>query len=206
MLKVINLKEGQNAEISGILNDDLLLKYDGITINNKEDLFELISRANTREKNRIFSKRISVEINRNGALILIRVHIGELGLDLKPKYLDVDHRGSDNRSLDKANSIIRLANQRVSDLKQLIVQRDVNISHLKEENNRLRGDMKANVMAFSDFSDNAILGVPETASVQMIKKNYKKLSMVYHPDRGGNPHIMKLINVTFERLKRYKRS
>ncbi|MFT5925209.1 MAG: hypothetical protein ACI9LE_002215 [Paraglaciecola sp.] len=206
MLKVINLKEGQNAEMSGILNDDLLLKYDGITINNKEDLFELMSRAKTREKNRIFSNRISVEINRNGALILVRVHIGVLGFDLTSKNLDVDVRGSENRSLDKANSIIRLANQRVSELKQLIAQRDVKISHLQEENNRLRGDIKSDAMRFSDFSDDAILGVPETASVQMIKKNYKKLSMVYHPDRGGNPHIMKLINVRFERLKLYKSS
>jgi hypothetical protein len=45
MLKVISVKKGQNAEEAGFLGDDLILKYDGITTNNKDDLLTLISRV-----------------------------------------------------------------------------------------------------------------------------------------------------------------
>ncbi len=197
MLKVITIKKGQNAEMSGVLNGDLLLKYDGITINNKEDLLELISRANKR----IFTSSITIEIDRGGLLIVVMVKPGILGLVLKPESIEIDAQNIDSYSLEKANSIIRLANQRISELKQLIVERDVKISHLQEENDRLKGKMKSDVTGFSDFSDNAILGVSKITSLEIIKKNYKKLSMIYHPDRGGDPHMMKLINATFERLK-----
>lgn len=198
MLKVITVKKGENAELSGILSNDLLLKYDGITINNREDLLELISRVNKR----IFTNSISIEIDRDGVLIVVVVRSGILGLVLKPENIEIDAHNADNYSIEKANSIIRLANQRVSELKQLIAERDVKISHLQEENNRFSRNIKSDITGFSDFSDNAILGVSETTSLEIIKKNYKKLSMIYHPDRGGSPHMMKLINATFERLKR----
>ncbi|AOW77113.1 hypothetical protein A3Q34_09745 [Colwellia sp. PAMC 20917] len=197
MLRVITIEKGQNADVSGILTGDLLLKYDGITTNNKDDLLELISRANER----ILTKKITVEINREDILIVMKVRSGKLGLTLKPENVEINQQVNGNDSLDKANSTIRLANQRVSELKHQIKERDMNILHLQTENIRLKGEVKADFLGFSDFSDHAIFGVSELSSFDAIKKNYKKLSMVYHPDRGGDPHMMKLINSTFERLK-----
>lgn len=39
---------------------------------------------------------------------------------------------------------------------------------------------------------------PQT--IEQLKKQYKKLAMQYHPDRGGNAEIMKLINSEYDEL------
>jgi hypothetical protein len=198
MLKVVSVKKGQNAEENGFLRDDLILKYDGTTTSNKDDLLKLISRVN----GSFFSKRIPVEINRDESLMIVMVRPGSLGLILKDESIELDNQSSENHSLEKANSIIRLANQRISELKQSLAEKNAQISHLEKENNRQRAAIENDVAAFSDFSDHSIMGVSEEESFETIKKNYKKLSLIYHPDKGGNPHIMKLINATFERLRK----
>jgi hypothetical protein len=198
MLKVVSVKKGQNAEENGFLRDDLILKYDGITTSNSNDLLNLISQLN----GTFFSKSIPVEINRDESLMVVMVRPGSLGLILKDESIELDNQSSENHSLEKANSIIRLANQRISELKQSLAEKNVQISHLEKENNRQRAAIENDVAAFSDFSDHSIMGVSEEESFETIKKNYKKLSLIYHPDKGGNPHIMKLINATFERLRK----
>ena len=46
-----------------------------------------------------------------------------------------------------------------------------------------------------------ILGVPSNASMDQIKKQYRKLSMEFHPDRpGGNASKFKEINEAYEQL------
>ncbi|MFH1712287.1 MAG: J domain-containing protein [Patescibacteria group bacterium] len=45
-----------------------------------------------------------------------------------------------------------------------------------------------------------ILNVPPDASDSQIKKAYKKLSRVYHPDLGGDATSFKLVNIGFEYL------
>jgi hypothetical protein len=198
MLKVVSVKKGQNAEENGFLRDDLILRYDGITTSNSDDLLNLISQLN----GTFFSKSIPVEINRDESLMVVMVRPGSLGLILKDESIELDNQSSENHSLEKANSIIRLANQRISELKQSLAEKNVQISHLEKENNRQRAAIENDVAAFSDFSDHSIMGVSEEESFETIKKNYKKLSLIYHPDKGGNPHIMKLINATFERLRK----
>jgi hypothetical protein len=198
MLKVVSVKKGQNAEENGFLRDDLILKYDGITTSNSDDLLNLISQLN----GTFFSKSIPVEINRDESLMVVMVRPGSLGLILKDESIELDNQSSEKHSLEKANSIIRLANQRISELKQSLAEKNVQISHLEKENNRQRAAIENDVAAFSDFSDHSIMGVSEEESFETIKKNYKKLSLIYHPDKGGNPHIMKLINATFERLRK----
>jgi hypothetical protein len=198
MLKVVSVKKGQNAEENGFLRDDLILRYDGITTSNSDDLLNLISQLN----GTFFSKSIPVEINRDESLMVVMVRPGSLGLILKDESIELDNQSSEKHSLEKANSIIRLANQRISELKQSLAEKNVQISHLEKENNRQRAAIENDVAAFSDFSDHSIMGVSEEESFETIKKNYKKLSLIYHPDKGGNPHIMKLINATFERLRK----
>ena len=37
----------------------------------------------------------------------------------------------------------------------------------------------------------AILGLPQTASLEMVKRNYRSLAVIFHPDRGGNDEAMR---------------
>ena len=47
----------------------------------------------------------------------------------------------------------------------------------------------------------SILGVPKNASPELIKKQYRKLSLEFHPDRpGGNANKFKEINEAYETL------
>jgi hypothetical protein len=56
----------------------------------------------------------------------------------------------------------------------------------------------------SDFNSKKefykILGVPSSASRDDIKKAYKKLALIHHPDRGGNQETFKLINEAYNKL------
>lgn len=47
----------------------------------------------------------------------------------------------------------------------------------------------------------AILGLPQTASLEEVKRNYKHLAVIFHPDKGGYDEAMKLLNRAFERIK-----
>jgi DnaJ-class molecular chaperone len=45
-----------------------------------------------------------------------------------------------------------------------------------------------------------VLQVPQNASFDQIKKQYRKLSLEHHPDRGGDAEIFKKINEAYETL------
>ncbi len=51
----------------------------------------------------------------------------------------------------------------------------------------------------------AILGLPQTATLQEVKRNYKHLAAIFHPDKGGYDESMKLLNRAFDRIKGEKR-
>ncbi|GAI73954.1 unnamed protein product, partial [marine sediment metagenome] len=40
----------------------------------------------------------------------------------------------------------------------------------------------------------AILGLPQTASLEEVKRNYRSLAVVFHPDKGGYKEAMVLLN------------
>ena len=46
----------------------------------------------------------------------------------------------------------------------------------------------------------AILGLPQTASLEEVKRNYKRLAAVFHPDKGGYKEAMVLLNNAYERI------
>ena len=46
----------------------------------------------------------------------------------------------------------------------------------------------------------AVLGLPRTASLEEVKRNYKHLAVVFHPDKGGYAEAMKLLNQAYERI------
>jgi len=45
-----------------------------------------------------------------------------------------------------------------------------------------------------------ILNLPDFASIEEIKKAYRALAMMHHPDRGGDLEIMKKINAAYHVL------
>ena len=44
------------------------------------------------------------------------------------------------------------------------------------------------------------LGVSKDASQEEIKKNYRKLSLQHHPDRGGNEETFKKLSEAYEQI------
>jgi len=48
----------------------------------------------------------------------------------------------------------------------------------------------------------AVLGLPQTASLEEVKRNYRSLAVVFHPDktRTGYDAAMKLLNNAYERI------
>ena len=52
----------------------------------------------------------------------------------------------------------------------------------------------------------AVLGLPQTASLEEVKRNYKRLAAVFHPDApGGYKEAMVLLNQAYERITKGKR-
>lgn len=47
-----------------------------------------------------------------------------------------------------------------------------------------------------------MLGIPENSSIDIIKKAYRKLMLINHPDKGGNIEKCKNINSAYEYLMR----
>ena len=50
----------------------------------------------------------------------------------------------------------------------------------------------------------AILGLPPTASLDEVKRNYKRLAAVFHPDKGGYQQAMVLLNRAYERIQQQR--
>lgn len=51
----------------------------------------------------------------------------------------------------------------------------------------------------------AVLGLPQTASLEEVERNYKRLAAVFHPDKGGYKEAMVLLNNAYDRIKKGKR-
>ncbi|MBA7506184.1 Co-chaperone protein DjlA [subsurface metagenome] len=48
----------------------------------------------------------------------------------------------------------------------------------------------------------AVLGLPQTASLEEVKRNYNRLSFIFHPDKGGYEEAQKLLNRAYEAIQR----
>ena len=46
----------------------------------------------------------------------------------------------------------------------------------------------------------AVLGLPPTASLEEVKRNYKHLAAIFHPDKGGYKEAMILLNNAHDRI------
>lgn len=54
--------------------------------------------------------------------------------------------------------------------------------------------------------DNAyvVMGLPQTASIEEIKRNYRNLARLFHPDYGGYREAMVLLNKAYKRILKEK--
>ena len=46
----------------------------------------------------------------------------------------------------------------------------------------------------------AVLGLPQTASLEEVKRNYRNLARLFHPDKGGYKEAMILLNNAHDRI------
>ena len=46
-----------------------------------------------------------------------------------------------------------------------------------------------------DFNCYEVLKIPNFSSAEVIKKSYRKLALIHHPDKGGNAEKMKKLNL-----------
>ena len=52
----------------------------------------------------------------------------------------------------------------------------------------------------------AILGLPHSASLEEVKRRYRQLSNIYHPDKeGGYEDAMKLLNNAYQQIMKGKK-
>ncbi|MBA7465907.1 hypothetical protein ES707_01079 [subsurface metagenome] len=51
----------------------------------------------------------------------------------------------------------------------------------------------------------SLLGLPSTASLEEVERNYKRLAAVFHPDKGGYTEAMVLLNRAYEQIMSQKR-
>ncbi len=52
----------------------------------------------------------------------------------------------------------------------------------------------------------AIMGLPKNSSSDEVKERYKRLAIIYHPDKeGGYEEAMRLLNNAYDRIKGEKR-
>ncbi|MBA7610423.1 hypothetical protein ES703_17631 [subsurface metagenome] len=51
----------------------------------------------------------------------------------------------------------------------------------------------------------SVLGLPQTASMEEVKRNYGRLAFIFHPDRkGGYNEAMKLLNIAYQQIMKGK--
>ena len=127
-------------------------------------------------------------------------------LKIKIKYNEEEKTDID-RKLSKANSIIRKANKRVNELKEqlnnnvlkkTITKLECEISELKSE----LSESKKQGYHGVDCDEYELFGLNSLSSKIDIKRRYKMLSSIYHPDKNnGNGYMMKKINTAYNKIK-----
>ena len=75
---------------------------------------------------------------------------------------------------------------------------------LQEQNQIGQGAQPSQPIA-NPTNPHTVLGLPDDASLDQVKKRYRQLSMIYHPDReGGYTEAMKRVNEAYEQIMKEK--
>ncbi len=71
---------------------------------------------------------------------------------------------------------------------------------LQEQNRISQGAQPAQLIA-DVTNPYTILGLPDNARLDQVKKRYRQLSMIFHPDReGGHEEAMKKVNEAYREI------
>jgi hypothetical protein len=121
--------------------------------------------------------------------------------DDKKKYKELS-------PIDRANITIRKANIRVHELKCIINELEERIAlceyekeNLIDENFNLKNKLKYGDNLIGDLKPHEILGFEDFPNQQDLRKKYKKISLIYHPDRGGTKKMMNIINQAYTKIR-----
>lgn len=133
----------------------------------------------------------------------LRKEISELTNQMS--YQGVNNNYHNDYLLEKANETIRKANLRINELKGKLKDSDSRIEALQREINYLMRKVKEKTQ--NNTGDTykepyEVLGLKPEATFAEIKKRYKQLSIIYHPDKAGinGEKMMKLINKAYNDL------
>jgi chromosome segregation ATPase len=124
-----------------------------------------------------------------------------------------DLLSENKKPLDKANETIRAANTRISELKMQIQALKELVDEYEENIAELNGDIESlnititqlknkvnnsnNKNAFNHYQWLGFESIPTKAE---LKSKYKKLNLIYHPDKGGCGEVMSKINEAYNSL------
>ena len=74
------------------------------------------------------------------------------------------------------------------------------LKHLQEQNRANQGAQLAQP-AIDITNPYTVLGLPDNAHLDQVKKRYRQLSMIFHPDReGGHEEAMKKVNEAYQEI------
>ncbi|MGV2988430.1 J domain-containing protein [Vibrio sp. E150_011] len=117
-------------------------------------------------------------------------------------YLDAgnkrESKDRENSLLEQANETIRKANQRINELKSLLSEAERDINSLTQENTNLRSQQPESNCTLTERD---ILGYESLPSRHELRRRYKSLASLHHPDKGGSKPMMQRINDSYDKLK-----
>lgn len=116
--------------------------------------------------------------------------------------------GEQSELLAQANQTIRKANLRVKELKGKVAELNKRVilanyqqERLQQENRLLSQKLALNDSPLKGLFAYEILGFEEKPKADELRKKYKKLSLIYHPDRGGCRKMMNIITQANLKMK-----
>ncbi|PMG98997.1 J domain-containing protein [Vibrio breoganii] len=173
-------------------------------------MFDIFSSAHAEQRAVLFegSEELSVK---TAKLMLSRLHTNYYNdkererakfVLAKLGYLEPgtkrESKESNNSLLDKANETIRKSNQRISELKSLLSEIEKKVDLLTKENAKLRSQ---SLESNGTLTERDILGYESLPSSLELRKRYKSLASIHHPDKGGSKSMMQRINDSYNKLK-----
>ena len=80
---------------------------------------------------------------------------------------------------------------------QSMSNQNISNQNMSNQNSHNNNETVSNSKEYDPYQ---ILGIPENSDIIEIKKSYKELCMVHHPDKGGNEELFSIINKAYRTI------